>query len=1627
MSVIETVRNDNNSREMDLKSNSLSVSSKSVKNKPFDETNTGILQSEKELETAEDSTIKEIKSNDRGGPTDSPSPVTSSNDKFVKGSNGSVMTGKANFTSLPGIISSPSPLSLKSDKSRQGQNNVSFLSTDGSSRPSSSALVTENTPARVPSPLSSLAFDSSNVTPQREVSLSTPSARRFTGSYAPNDEDNDADSELDTSTSALNDRRRKYGFRRLSHRDNLFKRKSVENPIEEAEKSTKPSTKPRRRLAKLRSKSEAEAIGPSFGQASSGHGASDNEILPRPRRTNEDIHSDTEVTNIVSDYDDTVIHGASGPENDQLRTSSRYARFNRGNNAQTINGAGNTDSPNMFRRISQINTETFSLNLRKYTRFGRRKKEEEKSAAHEKSSELLNELISITPATIILASSLGRDDKGLPRVPVLLEQLRFTLTQIAQQTFKIDVEYGRLSWSVERDYREFSALNSKLRSILIQRRLANSEAKRDRENEKQNRPPQPKVKFPRLPKLPKSTVRSSSQRAEASGIIPVRSQEGPPRIEYASSLSGSDEDEHNTLPRGVTGQATTIEVALAEYLRGLLHKFQAGGDANRILSFFECSTMTVQLASAENHYHGKEGMLYMSSMASAQGWKVSHWKPDDISQMVQRHTKKWFLVRPSYIVCVDNIAATNIREVFLVDASFRARSRTDRNDILFADSSSDNTKRPEVARGLSRLRASRFIVEIENNERQLAIAGKSQKEMLLWVECLNKMKDASIWSKPNRFGSFAPIRMHVAANWFVDARDYFWTVSEAISQAKDVIYIHDWWLSPEIYMRRPPQGNQEWRLDRLLQRKAIEGIKIFIIIYRNYGQTVPIDSLYTKHSLLNLHDNIYVMRSPNQWLQNTYFWAHHEKLCLIDHSIAFLGGIDLCFGRYDTPDHSLTDDVPTAFYTQPPFPKNEKTQMWPGKDYSNPRVKDFFNLSEPYEDMYDRLKVPRMPWHDIHMAVIGQPARDLARHFVQRWNYLIRHKRPSRLTPLLVPPPDFTREELVSRGLTGTCEVQILRSSGQWSLGLKNLEHSIENAYITAIAESEHFVYIENQFFITSTVIEGTVIENKIGNALVERIKVAHEKKQNWRCIIVIPLMPGFESQVDMAEGSSVRVIMQCQYMSISRGEESIYKKLERANIVPEDYIQFYSLRKWGNIGPNRKLVTEQLYIHAKCMVVDDRIAIIGSANINERSMRGSRDSEIAAIIRDTHVVNSVMAGRPFEVGKFAHSLRIRLMSEHLGIDLDVTEAIDICLNEELNRKANAEEEDVFGEDNKDLRQDEKEFIGPHSFNHYAGYYNIGLRDKKAESSDNRVQNNEQHSKDVEGYGIDGYKVEDKAEARRGNDIRKEENRTMLEKARTIVGEALRTWEYEDISHLRRQLYEKMTGMVVRDSFEFDRLSPGLEGPEDDSEIVSTVNPYKLQDPLDETFYEDVWRAIATKNTLLFRDVFRCQPDDEVQTWADYKRYMSYGEQFSTQQDEASDQPVDSTMDTLRAHDPLNTIGKSEESDENLVGSSSGSGSRSGSGADEENDSAEPRDSTTSSEIDPNDSTNNDIHKQGMTPAASASSMGRTKRKRANSKYSRNYGLGKPYPADEAEEILRGVKGNLVMFPTEWLGKEHDK
>jgi phospholipase D1/2 len=53
-----------------------------------------------------------------------------------------------------------------------------------------------------------------------------------------------------------------------------------------------------------------------------------------------------------------------------------------------------------------------------------------------------------------------------------------------------------------------------------------------------------------------------------------------------------------------------------------------------------------------------------------------------------------------------------------------------------------------------------------------------------------------------------------------------------------------------------------------------------------------------------------------------------------------------------------------------------------------------------------------------------------------------------------------------------------------------------------------------------------------------------------------------------------------------------------------------------------------------------------------------------------------------------------------------------------------------------------------------------------------------------------------------------------------------------------------------------------------------------MKDPVNPNFFDEIWNRAAQNNTKLYRRVFRCMPDSEVSTWAEYREYMAYGERF---------------------------------------------------------------------------------------------------------------------------------------------------
>uniref|UniRef100_A0A8C1F0C1 Phospholipase n=1 Tax=Cyprinus carpio carpio TaxID=630221 RepID=A0A8C1F0C1_CYPCA len=539
--------------------------------------------------------------------------------------------------------------------------------------------------------------------------------------------------------------------------------------------------------------------------------------------------------------------------------------------------------------------------------------------------------------------------------------------------------------------------------------------------------------------------------------------------------------------------------------------------------------------------------------------------------------------------------------------------------------------------------------------RKLVIKCNSYRQALWWSHEIRSLSERCDFHQTNRCEGFAPPRPDTLTKWYVNGNGYFSDLADALEQAKEEIFITDWWLSPEVFLKRPATGTY-WRLDKILKRKAEQGVKVCVLLYKEVELALGINSGYSKRTLMNLHPNIKVMRHPDHVASVVLLWAHHEKMVSIDQSVAFVGGLDLAFGRWDDSDYRLSD-------LEPPKTCEDEVDLscngllWLGKDYSNFIKRDWTQLDQPFQDNVDRTQVPRIPWRDLGAVHHGKAARDLARHFIQRWNFtkIFKNKYKDDFYPYLLPKSHCTADKLpfTIPGAT-KASVQVLRSVDRWSAG--TCEQSILNAYLHVIDNSEHYIYLENQFFISCS--DQKNVLNTIGDAIVRRILRAHSEGKKYRVFVVIPLLPGFEGDISQGGGNAIQAILHFTYRTINRGEHSILSRLkERMQDEWTQYISLCGLRTHSQLGQSP--VTELIYVHSKALIADDRCYIIGSANINDRSMLGSRDSELAVLVEDEERVPSVMNGEEYQAGPLALALRKECFSVLLGAKSDPNLNID--------------------------------------------------------------------------------------------------------------------------------------------------------------------------------------------------------------------------------------------------------------------------------------------------------------------------------------------------------------------------------
>ncbi|KAL7718358.1 phospholipase D [Entamoeba marina] len=120
---------------------------------------------------------------------------------------------------------------------------------------------------------------------------------------------------------------------------------------------------------------------------------------------------------------------------------------------------------------------------------------------------------------------------------------------------------------------------------------------------------------------------------------------------------------------------------------------------------------------------------------------------------------------------------------------------------------------------------------------------------------------------------------------------------------------------------------------------------------------------------------------------------------------------------------------------------------------------------------------------------------------------------------------------------------------------------------------------------------------------------------------------------------------------SIVDGVGSIIRIASRNGVKNvEQYISVNNLYNVGWIN-NYGMTVSQIYVHSKIMIVDDDWVMIGSANMNDRSLRGDRDTEIAIIVKDDVKCTVTFAGKKYIGNQSCVNFRKMLWKEHLGLD----------------------------------------------------------------------------------------------------------------------------------------------------------------------------------------------------------------------------------------------------------------------------------------------------------------------------------------------------------------------------------------
>lgn len=224
-------------------------------------------------------------------------------------------------------------------------------------------------------------------------------------------------------------------------------------------------------------------------------------------------------------------------------------------------------------------------------------------------------------------------------------------------------------------------------------------------------------------------------------------------------------------------------------------------------------------------------------------------------------------------------------------------------------------------------------------------------------------------------------------------------------------------------------------------------------------------------------------------------------------------------------------------------------------------------------------------------------------------------------------------------------------------------ERTLYGAYISAIDAAQHYILLENQYFISA--LQGGGVLNRVGHALWQKLRKVIRAGQCFRVLILLP----FPEEA----GGVFRTLYMGAMHTLWAGQHSLCGRLaaEFPAVDLTQYIGLFMLRGWGLNPISTTAHTEQIFMHSKTLLVDDRVAIVASANVNDRSLAGDRDDEagfvvdapglhgsLAALPRDelesrVDVHQGCLSGLPFTVCTAVQHMRLRLLREYVGAPVD--------------------------------------------------------------------------------------------------------------------------------------------------------------------------------------------------------------------------------------------------------------------------------------------------------------------------------------------------------------------------------------